>query len=71
MENDLEVDLEKVRAVVYYRHSVQTLSDRSIAFQRDQVRNWAGEHGHQHRSRILRSTCDCNLDAASSADEPS
>lgn len=34
----------KVRAIAYYRHSVESIPDRSITYQRDQVRRWAGEH---------------------------
>ena len=34
----------KVRAIAYYRHSVQSLPDHSITLQRDQVFRWAGEH---------------------------
>jgi DNA invertase Pin-like site-specific DNA recombinase len=34
-----------VRAVAYYRHSAQDRQENSIPIQRDQVRQWAREHG--------------------------
>ena len=35
----------KVRAVAYYRHSAQDRQENSIPIQRDQVREWADQHG--------------------------
>jgi DNA invertase Pin-like site-specific DNA recombinase len=47
MNNGLEVRSPKVRAIAYYRHSVQSQSVSSLTFQRDQVHKWAGEHDVQ------------------------
>jgi len=44
MNNGLEVRSPKVRAIAYYRHSLNSQCDESFALQRDQVRSWAGEH---------------------------
>ncbi len=35
----------KVRAIAYYRHSAQDRQENSIPIQRDQVREWADQHG--------------------------
>jgi len=35
----------KVRAVAYYRHSAQDRQENSIPIQREQVREWAEQHG--------------------------
>ena len=35
----------KVRAVAYYRHSAQDRQENSIPIQRNQVREWAEQHG--------------------------
>jgi DNA invertase Pin-like site-specific DNA recombinase len=40
----LEVRSPKLRAIAYYRHSIQSQREDSIASQRDQVRKWASEH---------------------------
>ncbi len=35
----------KIRAIAYYRHSAQDRQENSVEIQRDQVREWAEQHG--------------------------
>ena len=42
-----EVEVPKIRAVAYYRHSAQDRQENSIPIQREQVEEWSQKHGVQ------------------------
>ncbi len=56
----------KVRAVAYYRHSAQDRQENSIPIQRDQVREWAEQHGVE----IIREFADQGGSGLNAEDRP-
>jgi DNA invertase Pin-like site-specific DNA recombinase len=54
------------RAIAYYRHSSQDRQERSIAIQKDHVRQWALEHGIE----IIHEFCDAGLPGCNTDERP-
>ncbi len=44
-KSDTEPEVQRFRAVAYYRHSAQDRQENSIAIQQEQVQQWARENG--------------------------